>query len=196
MMGLPVPGFMHHQPLLAALVPLALTVPILILNRSYFTVGFSRLFKGSPNMDSLVALGAAAGLVYSLIEMGLLAAGEVTGMPDLYFESAGMILALVTVGKYLEERSKGKTTGAIKALMALAPKTAPWCAATAPRSPSTSSHPGRHGDRAAGRAHPRGRHGTRGRGRGRVRPDRREHPRGEDRGRQGRRRHHPTARLS
>lgn len=124
MMGLPVPGFMHRQPLLAAVVQLALCLPILILNRAYFTVGFSRLFKGSPNMDSLVALGAAAGLVYSLIEMGLLVAGQVTGMPDLYFESAGMILALVTVGKYLEERSKGKTTGAITALLALAPDVA------------------------------------------------------------------------
>lgn len=124
MMGLPVPGFMHRQHLLAAVVQLALCLPILILNRAYFTVGFSRLFKGSPNMDSLVALGAAAGLVYSLIEMGLLAAGQVTGMPDLYFESAGMILALVTVGKYLEERSKGKTTGAITALLALAPDVA------------------------------------------------------------------------
>ena len=124
MMGLPVPMFMHTRPLLSAFVLLVLTVPILILNRSYFTVGFSRLFKGAPNMDSLVALGAAAGLVYSLIEMGLLAAGKVTGMPDLYFESAGMILALVTVGKYLEERSKGKTTGAITALLALAPESA------------------------------------------------------------------------
>ena len=124
MMGLPVPAFLHRQPLAAALVQLILCVPILILNRAYFTVGFSRLFKGAPNMDSLVALGAAAGLVYSLIEMGLLAAGQVTGMPDLYFESAGMILTLVTVGKYLEERSKGKTTGAITALLALAPDVA------------------------------------------------------------------------
>ena len=124
MLGLPGPAFMHRQPLVAAAVQLALCLPILLLNRAYFTVGFSRLFKGSPNMDSLVALGAAAGLVYSLIEMGLLAAGKVTGMPDLYFESAGMILALVTVGKYLEERSKGKTTGAITALLALAPETA------------------------------------------------------------------------
>ena len=124
MMGLPVPAFMHTQPLAAAFVLLALTVPILILNRKYFTVGFSRLFQGSPNMDSLVALGAAAGLVYSLIEMALLAAGKVEGMPNLYFESAGMILALVTVGKYLEERSKGKTTGAITALLALAPESA------------------------------------------------------------------------
>ena len=124
MMGLPVPAFMHTEPLLAGILLLVLTVPILLLNRSYFTVGFSRLFKGSPNMDSLVALGAAAGLVYSLIELGLLAAGKVTGMPDLYFESAGMILTLVTVGKYLEERSKGKTTGAITALLALAPESA------------------------------------------------------------------------
>ncbi len=124
MLGLPVPAFMHRQPLLAAAVQLALCLPILLLNRAYFTVGFSRLFKGSPNMDSLVALGAAAGLAYSLIEIGLLCAGQLTGMPDLYFESAGMILTLVTVGKYLEERSKGKTTGAITALLALAPETA------------------------------------------------------------------------
>ena len=124
MMGLPVPAFMHTEPLLAGILLLVLTVPILLLNRSYFTVGFSRLLQGSPNMDSLVALGAAAGLVYSLIELGLLAAGKVTGMPDLYFESAGMILTLVTVGKYLEERSKGKTTGAITALLALAPESA------------------------------------------------------------------------
>ena len=124
MMGLPVPAFMHTEPLLAGILLLVLTVPILLLNRSYFTVGFSRLCKGSPNMDSLVALGAEAGLVYSLIELGLLAAGKVTGMPDLYFESAGMILTLVTVGKYLEERSKGKTTGAITALLALAPESA------------------------------------------------------------------------
>lgn len=124
MMGLPVPAFMHTEPLLAGILLLVLTVPILLLNRSYFTAGFSRLCKGSPNMDSLVALGAAAGLVYSLIELGLLAAGKVTGMPDLYFESAGMILTLVTVGKYLEERSKGKTTGAITALLALAPESA------------------------------------------------------------------------
>ena len=124
MLGLPVPAFIHRQPLLAAAVQLALCLPILLLNRAYFTVGFSRLFKGSPNMDSLVALGAAAGLAYSLIEMGLLCAGQLAGMPDLYFESAGMILTLVTVGKYLEERSKGKTTGAITALLALAPETA------------------------------------------------------------------------
>ena len=124
MMGLPLPQVLHAHPLLLACLQLALVIPILILNRNYFTVGFSRLVKLSPNMDSLVAVGAAAGLVYSLIEMGLLAAGQVSGMPDLYFESAGMILTLVTVGKYLEERSRGKTTGAISALLALAPESA------------------------------------------------------------------------
>lgn len=124
MMGLPLPQVLHMHPLLLACLQLALVIPILILNRNYFTVGFSRLVKLSPNMDSLVAVGAAAGLVYSLIEMSLLAAGQVSGMPDLYFESAGMILTLVTVGKYLEERSRGKTTGAISALLALAPESA------------------------------------------------------------------------
>ena len=124
MMGLPLPQVLHTPPLLLACLQLALVIPILILNRNYFTVGFSRLVKLSPNMDSLVAVGAVAGLVYSLIEMGLLAAGQVSGMPDLYFESAGMILTLVTVGKYLEERSRGKTTGAISALLALAPESA------------------------------------------------------------------------
>lgn len=124
MMGLPLPQVLHTHPLLLACLQLALVIPIFILNRNYFTVGFSRLVKLSPNMDSLVAVGAAAGLVYSLIEMGLLAAGQVSGMPDLYFESAGMILTLVTVGKYLEERSRGKTTGAISALLALAPESA------------------------------------------------------------------------
>ncbi|MBQ3548361.1 MAG: heavy metal translocating P-type ATPase [Oscillospiraceae bacterium] len=122
MMGLPIPGVFMENPMLYAVVQLVLTVPILIFNRKYFTVGFSRLFKLAPNMDTLVALGAAAGLVYSLIEMGLLAAGRVEGtMLHLYFESAGMICTLVTVGKYMESRSRGKTTSAISALLALVP---------------------------------------------------------------------------
>ncbi len=124
MMGLPVPMVFHENHLAMAITELVLLLPILVLNRAYFTVGFSRLFQGSPNMDSLVALGAAAGLVYSLIEMGLLIAGRIEGMPDLYFESAGMILTLVTVGKYLEQRSRKKTTGAISALLRLAPDSA------------------------------------------------------------------------
>lgn len=198
MMGLPVPMFMHTQPLLSAFVLLALTVPILILNRSYFTVGFSRLFKGVPNMDSLVALGAAAGLVYSLIEMGLLAAGKVTGMPDLYFESAGMILALVTVGKYLEERSKGKTTGAITALLALAPESA--VVRRDGKEVTVPTEDIKAGETVIvrqGGAYPRGRHRDGGqRHRGRVRPYRREYAGGEDCGRQGGVRHHPHRRLS
>ena len=124
MMGLPLPSFLTASHLTHAISQLVFCVPILILNRSYFTVGFSQLFRRSPNMDTLVALGASAGLVYSLIEMVRLAAGQVSGMPELYFESAGMICALVTVGKYLEERSKGKTTDAISALLALAPDSA------------------------------------------------------------------------
>ena len=124
MLGLPVPGLFRENHLAMAIAELVLLLPILLLNRAYFTVGFSRLFQGSPNMDSLVALGAAAGLVYSLIEMGLLVADRIEGMPDLYFESAGMILTLVTVGKYLEQRSRKKTTGAISALLRLAPDSA------------------------------------------------------------------------
>ena len=124
MLGLPVPGVFHENHLAMAIAELVLLLPILLLNRAYFTVGFSRLIQGSPNMDSLVALGAAAGLVYSLIEMGLLVADRIEGMPDLYFESAGMILTLVTVGKYLEQRSRKKTTGAISALLRLAPDSA------------------------------------------------------------------------
>ena len=125
MMGLPVPQwfFGSQTGLWAyAAVQIALLIPILILNRAYFTVGFSRLLRGAPNMDTLVALGAAAGVVYSLIT--LMAGTADYHMPEFYFESAGMILTLVTVGKYLEERSKGKTTGAISALLALAPDSA------------------------------------------------------------------------
>ena len=125
MMGLPVPSwfFGSKAGLWAyAAVQIALLIPILILNRAYFTVGFSRLFRGAPNMDTLVSLGAAAGVIYSLIT--LLAGTADYHMPEFYFESAGMILTLVTVGKYMEERSKGKTTGAISALLALAPDSA------------------------------------------------------------------------
>lgn len=125
MLGLPIPAVFMERPMLYALAQLVLTVPILIFNRKYFTVGFSRLFKLSPNMDTLVALGAGAGIVYSLIEMALLALGRVGGgMLHLYFESAGMICTLVTVGKFMETRSKGKTTSAISALLALVPTSA------------------------------------------------------------------------
>ena len=125
MMGLPVPHWFFASKTglwTYAGIQIALLIPILILNRAYFTVGFSRLFKGAPNMDTLVSLGAAAGIVYSLIT--LLAGVADYHMPEFYFESAGMILTLVTVGKFMEERSKGKTTGAISALLALAPDSA------------------------------------------------------------------------
>ena len=125
MLSLPVPSFFFADMrgfYAFVAVQLALLIPILILNRSYFAVGFSRLVQLSPNMDTLVALGAAAGVVYSLLTVFF---GTVDiHMPDLYFESAGMILTLVTVGKYLEERSKGQTTAAITSLLALAPESA------------------------------------------------------------------------
>ena len=124
MIGLPLPSPLAANFKLLSLLQLAFCVPILLLNRNYFTVGFSRLFKGSPNMDSLVALGAAAGLIYSFLELYFLFTGRINGMPALYFESAGMILALVTVGKYLEQRSRSKTTDAISSLLALAPDSA------------------------------------------------------------------------
>ncbi len=123
MLGLPIPAVFETHPMLYALVQLILCEPILVLNRKYFTVGFSRLFKLSPNMDTLVALGASAGLIYSFVEMALLLAGR-EGMMHLYFESAGMICTLVTVGKFMETRSKGKTTSAISALLALVPTSA------------------------------------------------------------------------
>ena len=120
-MGWPLPDFLHTV-LGFVLTQIVLVIPILILNRAYFTVGFSRLLRGAPNMDSLVALGAAAGIVYSILWM-LGVVGH-PFMPELYFESAGMILSLVTVGKYLEQRSRGKTTSAISSLLALAPESA------------------------------------------------------------------------
>lgn len=124
MLGLPIPAVFETHPLLYALVQLILCAPILVLNRKYFTVGFSRLCKLSPNMDTLVALGASAGLIYSFVEMALLLLGRNEGMMHLYFESAGMICTLVTVGKFMETRSKGKTTSAISALLALVPTSA------------------------------------------------------------------------
>ena len=123
MMNWPLPHIFHNSVCLTAAVQIALLLPILIANRAYFTVGFSRLFKLAPNMDTLVALGAAAGIVYSLLVLtGTF--GPVGDMPELYFEGAGMILTLVTVGKFLEQRSRGKTAGAVSALVALAPDSA------------------------------------------------------------------------
>ena len=109
-----------------------LTLPILYVNRKYYKVGFKTLFKGSPNMDSLIAIGSTAAMVYGIIAIYMIGYGLGHGdsemvsrySMDLYFESAAMILALITLGKYLETRSKGKTSEAITKLMDLAPKTA------------------------------------------------------------------------
>ena len=109
-----------------------LTLPIIYVNRKYYQTGFKTLFHGSPNMDSLIAVGSGAALVYGVFAIYRIGYGLGHGdgalvsryASDLYFESAGMILALITVGKYLETRSKGKTGEAIEKLMNLSPKTA------------------------------------------------------------------------
>ena len=122
MLGLPLPPLPRTRPLLAAALQILFLLPILYENRAYFTVGFSRLLRGSPTMDSLVALGSSAGIVYSLLRLLQCIGG--TEMPELYFESSGMIVTLVTVGKFLEQRSRGRTTDAISALLSLAPESA------------------------------------------------------------------------
>ncbi len=134
MVGLPIPSFFHgpENALSYALTQLLLLLPILYVNDKYYKVGFKTLLHRSPNMDSLIALGSAAALIYGLagiyqIGWGLghgdMARVEQWSM-DLYFESAGTILTLITLGKYMETRSKGKTGEAIARLMDLAPKTA------------------------------------------------------------------------
>ena len=115
-----------------AFTQLLLTLPIAYVNRKYYQVGFKTLFKGAPNMDSLIAIGSAAAMIYGVVAIYMIGWGLGHGdtalveqySMDLYFESAGMILALITLGKFLETRSKGKTSEAITKLMDLAPKTA------------------------------------------------------------------------
>lgn len=134
MLGLPVPGFFTgtKNALVSALAQLLLTVPIIFINRHFYQFGFKALLHGAPNMDSLVAIGSGAALVYGLFAMFRMAYGFGHGDMELvheyahalYFESAAMILTLVTVGKYLEARSKAKTSDALDKLMDLAPKTA------------------------------------------------------------------------
>ena len=143
MMGWPLPAF-FHQPsnaLVVAFLQFLLTLPILYINRKYYTVGFKTLWHRAPNMDSLIALGSSAAVLYGVAALFLIAwhlgraaygAGDAAAelaqvehwAMDLYFESAGMILTLITLGKWLETRSKGKTSQAITRLMDLAPKTA------------------------------------------------------------------------
>jgi len=136
--GLPVPEFMYscfhgnENAMTFAMTQLLLLLPILYMNRKFFSVGFKTLRHLSPNMDSLIALGASAAIVYGIFAMYRISYGLGHGnmalveqySHDLYFESAGMILTLITVGKYLESRSKGKTSEAITKLMDLSPKTA------------------------------------------------------------------------
>ena len=135
MLSWPLPGIFtdHIHSMTLALTELVLLIPIVYVNNAYFINGFKSLAHGAPTMDALIAVGATASIAWSLYAMftmaDQLAAGQVheammTSMDNLYFESAGTILSLVTVGKYLETRSKSKTGGAIEALIDLAPKNA------------------------------------------------------------------------
>ncbi|MBO0430347.1 copper-translocating P-type ATPase [Vagococcus fluvialis] len=126
MVGLPIPEMIHPMvyPERFALLQLALTIPVLIIGSPFFIVGFRALFKGHPNMDSLVALGTSAAALYSLYGTIMVLLGDHHFAMNLYYESAAVILTLITLGKYFEAVSKGKTSEAIKKLMGLAPKTA------------------------------------------------------------------------
>ena len=134
MMGWPLPHFFHdsRNALSFALIQFLLVLPIMYVNDKYYKAGFKTLLHGSPNMDSLIALGSLAAVVYGVAALFQISYGMGHGdaervskwSMDLYFESAGMILTLITLGKYLETRSKGKTSEAISRLMDLAPKTA------------------------------------------------------------------------
>jgi Cu+-exporting ATPase len=125
MVGLGLPGFMDpaESPLVFGLVQLALVLPLLWLGRRFYLIGFPSLFRGAPNMDSLIALGTGAAFLYSSWNLFEIALGvdSVARARDLYFESAGVIIALVSLGKYLEARSKVRTSDAIRQLMRLAP---------------------------------------------------------------------------
>ena len=132
MWGWPLPGFFEQNHVAVALVQLLLAAVVMVINQKFFVNGLKGLLHGAPNMDTLVALGSAAAFGYSTVALFAMTGAQVRGdsgavmeyMHELYFESAAMILALITVGKMLEARSKGKTTDALKGLMKLAPKTA------------------------------------------------------------------------
>jgi len=132
MWGWPLPRFYNDNHVAMGLTQLLLTVIIMVINQKFFISGFKSLWHRAPNMDTLVALGATAAFVYSTYALFAMTGAQVRGdmdavmdyMMDFYFESAAMILTLITVGKMLEARSKGKTTDALKSLMKLAPKTA------------------------------------------------------------------------
>lgn len=122
---MPLPAFMdmHHHPMTFAVIQLVLTIFVLINGRKFYIVGFKSLFKGNPNMDSLVALGTGSAFIYSLI-MTILIPSDSAYVHNLYYESAAMVVTLVMVGKYMEGRSKNKTSEAIRKLMELTPDTA------------------------------------------------------------------------
>lgn len=132
MFGFPVPEFFEDNYAAMGLLQMLLTIAVMVINQKFFVNGFKGLVKGAPNMDTLVALGSTAAFIYSTYALFMVTDAYATGnimmaheyMHELYFESAAMILALITVGKMLEARSKGKTTDALKSLMNLAPKTA------------------------------------------------------------------------
>lgn len=126
MVGMPLPDAIepHHNPMGFAIVQLALTVPVIVIGWKFFWDGFRNLVRLSPNMDSLIALGSTAALVYGFYAMYKIGQGETEYAMHLYFESCATILTLITLGKYLEARSKGKTDESVKKLMNLAPKTA------------------------------------------------------------------------
>lgn len=132
MWGWPVPGFMKDNHVMMGLLQMLLTIVVMVINQKFFISGFKGLIHRAPNMDTLVALGSGASFVYSTYALFAMTDAQMRGdmdavmsyMHDFYFESAAMILALITVGKMLEARSKGKTTDALKGLMKLAPKTA------------------------------------------------------------------------
>jgi Cu+-exporting ATPase len=111
-------------PLIYALAELVLVIPVIIAGNRFYTVGFKNLFHRSPNMDSLIAVGTTAAVVYSLYNVWQIALGNFNAVESLYFETAGVIIALILLGKSLEAVSKGRTSEAIKRLMGLAPKTA------------------------------------------------------------------------
>jgi P-type Cu+ transporter len=126
MIGLFLPEIIHPNvnPLNFALTQLILTIPVMIAGNRFYTVGFSAILRKSPNMDSLVAMGTGAAIIYGLYGVYRIAMGDIMYAHDLYFESAGVIVTLILLGKYLESVSKGKTSEAIKKLVGLAPKTA------------------------------------------------------------------------
>lgn len=126
MVGMPLPDAIepHHNPMGFAVVQLVLTVPVIVIGWKFFWDGFRNLVRLSPNMDSLIALGSTAALVYGFYAMYKIGQGEKDYAMHLYFESCATILTLITLGKYLEARSKGKTDESVKKLMNLAPKTA------------------------------------------------------------------------